>query len=282
MRTPPYFPVALTIAGSDSGGGAGIQADLRAFRAFHVHGCSAITALTAQNPHGVRRIQATDPAVLRDQLLCVAEDFAVSAIKTGMLMDAERIQVVADCLPAFGAVPRVIDPVMVATSGATLLAADAVESLITRILPGAALVTPNLPESNVLLGLPATHPITEPMTHCRAIFERHHVPILLKGGHNPDQTATDFLMDADGSLWEIRSPIVAQPLTTHGTGCSLSAAVAANLARGIPLLEAICQAKAWVYALLTAGVQAGNAAVYGIESPEPPRHLVTCRALSSR
>lgn len=278
----PLFPVALTIAGSDSGGGAGIQADLRAFRAFHVHGCTAITALTAQNPHGVRSIQATDPAVLRDQLDCIADDFAVKAVKTGMLADTDRIAVVADCLPRFWAAALIVDPVMVATSGAKLLADEAIEALITRIIPRATLITPNLPESNLLLGKAPSADIADLRAQAETLSERYGVSVLLKGGHHADRTATDYLATAQGDTFEITSPIVEKPLTTHGTGCSLSAAIAANLAQGEPLPTAICRAKAWVFSLLQAGVCAGNTAVYGCESPDLPCDLIELRRLSDR
>lgn len=282
MMTPQtYFPVALTIAGSDSGGGAGIQADLRAFRAFHVHGCSVITALTAQNPHGVRSIQPTTPEVLRDQMRCIAEDFAVKAIKTGMLLDAERIRIVAEMLPLFNDVALVVDPVMVATSGAKLLAGEAIARFTDAILPKATLITPNLPEANVLLGLPVAENVRDLAAHCRNLATRYAVAVLLKGGHSDRHVATDFFADTAGNCFEITSPIVENPPTTHGTGCSLSAAIAANLALNLPLLEAVCRAKAWVYALLCAGVSAGDAAVYGTESAEPPRDCIQVRNLTA-
>ena len=280
MNADSPFPVAMTIAGSDSGGGAGIQADLRAFRAFNVHGCSAITALTAQNPLGVRNIQPASLAVLRDQISAISEAFSVKAIKTGMLVDAEHIRVVAETLPLFQGIPLIVDPVMVSTSGKALLAEDAVEVLTTVLLPHAALVTPNLPEANALLGRPIHAPIPALAPFAQALFNRLQVPILLKGGHHATSTATDLIVDAEGGCFEIVSPIVPAPLTTHGTGCSLSAAIAANLARGNTLLESICRAKAWLYTLLNAGVCAGKAAVYGVEAAQLPRECIQVRSLT--
>ena len=270
MSTPdntfsePY-PVCLTIAGSDSGGGAGLQADLRAFRHFRVHGCTAITAVTAQNPLRVAAVQPVAADILRAQLDCVADAFALAAIKTGMLADAERVRVVADFLPRLAGVPLVVDPVMVATSGARLLAPDAIGLLRECLLPAATLVTPNLPEAELLLGrslAPGDYPAA-----ARALHERFGAAILLKGGHNPEHPADDFLCEADGTLWRLSAPAVLHPLTTHGTGCTLSAAIAANLARRRPLLKAVRRAKGWLLALLSAGVPAGRAAVYG-DAPE--------------
>lgn len=280
MNADSPFPVAMTIAGSDSGGGAGIQADLRAFRAFNVHGCSAITALTAQNPLGVRNVQAASLEVLRDQISAISEAFSVKAIKTGMLVDADHIRVVAERLSLFQGIPVIVDPVMVSTSGKALLAEDAVEVLSTVLLPHAALVTPNLPEANALLGRPIDAPIADLAAHARALFDHLQVPILLKGGHHTTAHATDCFIDAAGHGYEICSPIVAAPLTTHGTGCSLSAAITANLARGETLLEAICRAKAWLYTLLKAGVSAGEVAVYGVEATPLPREGIQVRPLT--
>jgi hydroxymethylpyrimidine/phosphomethylpyrimidine kinase len=277
MVQPPNI---LTIAGSDSGGGAGIQADLKTMTAMGAFGMSVITALTAQNPLGVRNIQPASLAVLRDQISAIAEAFSVKALKTGMLVDAEHIRVVAETLPLFQGLPLIVDPVMVSTSGKALLAEDAVEVLTTVLLPHAALVTPNLPESNALLGRPIDAPIADLAAHARALFDHLQVPILLKGGHHATSTATDCFIDAEGHGYEICSPIVAAPLTTHGTGCSLSAAITANLARGETLLEAICRAKAWLYTLLKAGVSAGEVAVYGVEATPLPREGIQVRPLT--
>lgn len=260
---PDLHPVALTIAGSDSGGGAGIQADLRAFRDFGVHGCSAITALTAQNPHGVRAIQATEPAILRAQLEAVAEDFALGAVKTGMLLNEHLIAVVADFRQALPAVPWVVDPVMIATSGARLLAPEAIARLSEKLLPFATLITPNIPEAVALLNE------TVPPADCvemRALAERlaDHlgVSVLLKGGHFAQAPALDILVQPGCAPIEFTEATIQAPLTTHGTGCALSSAIAANLALGHPLLQAIREAKRYIVHLLSATHLAGRAAVY--------------------
>ncbi len=254
--------VALTVAGSDSGGGAGIQADLRAFRDFGVHGCSAITALTAQNPHGVSGVMPASPEILRGQLERIAEDFDVGAVKTGMLVDAPRIAVVADFLPRLRC-PWVVDPVMVATSGARLLDAAAVSVLRERLLPHATLVTPNLPEAQALLGDDAP---AETLNGQADVARRLHadlgVAVLVKGGHAKGRPSADILCSEAGT-WLFEAPAIPHPLTTHGTGCALSSAIAARLALGDSLLEAIAHAKAYVLRLLSATQPAGRAAVYG-------------------
>ena len=253
------IPVALTIAGSDSGGGAGIEIDLRTFWAHGVHGCAAITALTAQNPFGVGRVQGADPAVLRDQLAHVAEAFALRAAKTGMLLNAALIDVVADFAEAHPALPLVVDPVMVATSGARLLDDSAVGVLTARLLPRATLLTPNLPEAAALLGRPL--PAVE--AAARALAERLGVRVLLKGGHAAARASLDLLAAPEGACLAFEAPRVEAPLTTHGTGCALSAAIAAGLALGQSLREAVAAAKAYVANLLASAVPAGRAAVYG-------------------
>lgn len=262
------YPVACTIAGSDSGGGAGIQADLRAFRDFDVHGCSAITALTAQNPHGVSGVMAASPEILRGQLERIAEDFAVGAVKTGMLVDAPRIAVVADFLPRLRC-PWVVDPVMVATSGARLLNATAIATLRERLLPHATLVTPNLPEAQTLLGDPApAATLAEQIEAARRLHATLGTAVLVKGGHAEDRPATDILCDAEGT-WRFDAPTCPTPLTTHGTGCALSSAIAAGLALGHDLREAIAAAKDYVFGLLRATEPAGRAAVYAPNAPIP-------------
>ncbi len=270
-------PAALTIAGSDSGGGAGIQADLRAFRDYGIHGCSAITALTAQNPHRVSGIMAATPEILRGQLERIAEDFTVDAVKTGMLVDAPRIAVVADFLPQLTC-PWVIDPVMVATSGAHLLDANAVATLRERLLPHATLITPNLPETQVLLGdRTPTQTTDAQIDAARRLHTQLGGAVLVKGGHTPNHPARDILCSHEGT-WLLDAPTIPHPLTTHGTGCALSAAIAARLALGDPLLDAILHAKAYVLNLLAATHPAGHAAVY--DTPRPlwnVRHIIATR-----
>ncbi len=273
MKLPVPSPIvpayaALTIAGSDSGGGAGIQADLRAFRAFGVHGCSAITSLTAQNPHGVRNILGIPPAFLHDELACIAEDFKIGAVKTGMLLNAPLIEAAAAHINAFPEAPWVVDPVMIATSGARLLDNAAIAALRERLLPFASVITPNLPEAMVLLGEPEPLKKTPDALAklARRLCDKLAGPtVLLKGGHNPNAPATDFLAEPSGALWQIDAPALDHPATTHGTGCTLSAAIAANLALNHPLQTAIAEAKAYLLNLLAAGAPQGKTAVYGPE-----------------
>ncbi len=277
---PDFMPVAVTIAGSDSGGGAGIQADLRSFRAFGVHGCTAITALTAQNPHHVAEVLPATPKILRAQLQCLAEDFHVNAVKTGMLFNAELIKVTAEFYTAFPGAQWVIDPVMVATSGARLLLPEAEAALQTLLLPHASLITPNLPEAMALLNQ-TTPPTTlhELQKMAQALHVHYHAAILMKGGHTKEHPASDIFCDHDGRCFLIETPTIPNPLTTHGTGCALSSAITANLALGRPLLNAILQAKAYLMDLLAAGTYAGNAAVYGAESSIYETDIVSCQAL---
>lgn len=247
-------PVALSIAGSDSGGGAGLQADWRAFQHFRVHGTTVVTAVTAQNPRQVLAIQAVSPEVVRAQLEAVLGAFSVRAVKTGMLFDAAIIAVVAEVL-ASRHLPLVVDPVMVATSGARLLRDDAVAALSTRLLPLATVITPNLPEAELLLGrrLPDR---AAAAGAARELARRHGGQVLLKGGHRTEATACDFFSDGD-RLWTLSAPWLAAR-STHGTGCSLSAALAAQLALGRAPLEAARNARAYVHASLKSCVQVGG------------------------
>ena len=251
-------PVALTVAGSDSGGNAGIQADLRAFHAFGVHGCTAIAALTAQNPSGVTGVLAVDPAFLRRQLDAVFSAYAVGAVKTGMLLNAGLIEAAADALVAHPAVPKIVDPVMVATSGARLLEEAAIDALVTQLLPLATLLTPNLPEAAVLLGRPVAG-VGAAGAAARELSTRFGCAVLVKGGHDTAHCACDALC-VDGALYRLQTPAVRKPLSLHGTGCALSAAIAAALATGLPLIEAVTAAKAYVYAAIRTGRIVGPAA----------------------
>jgi len=250
--------VALTIAGSDSGGNAGIQADLRAFRTFGVHGCTAITALTAQNPFGVRSVLVADAAFMGDQLDAVLDVYAIGALKTGMLATAEIIEIVANRLSLHNRIPKVIDPVMIATSGASLLADDAVDVLRKRLLPLATLLTPNLPEAEVLLGRTIATS-EEQRDAARRLSEMFGCAVLVKGGHGTGMCAEDVLFDGD-ALSLLTSPRIKQPLSTHGTGCSLSAAIAASMACGNDLLSAVVEGKAYVYESIRTGVSVGDVA----------------------
>jgi len=270
--------VALTIAGSDSGGNAGIQADLRAFHVFGVHGCTVLAALTAQNPFGVRSILTADAAFVGEQLDAVLEAYAVQALKTGMLSSPEVIEAVADRLLFHSRIVKVCDPVMVATSGAKLLQDDAVEMLKTRLLPLASLVTPNLPEAEALTGRTvATR--DEAADAARALADTLGCSVLIKGGHGSGERAEDVLFDGS-TLTRISTPRIDSPLSTHGTGCSLSAAIAASLACGRGLLEAVVEGKAYVFEAIRTAVYVGEQATVLGTPAKLPVHLVAVQAES--
>ncbi len=259
------LPVALTVAGSDSGGNAGIQADLRAFHALGVHGCCAITSLTAQNPLGVRSAQAADPALVADQLDAIFEGYHVGGAKTGMLPSAEIVEVVAEKFSAHPEIPLVVAPVMVATSGARLVGDDAVSAIRDSLLPLAALATPNLPEAEVLLG----EPFTDTATAARYLADRLGCAVLLKGGHSAERPAEDFFAQKDGTVLRITTNAIQNPLSTHGTGCTLSAAIAGALARGLPLPDAVLAGKALVFEAIRTGRPVPPSAVLGLPSSLP-------------
>jgi hydroxymethylpyrimidine/phosphomethylpyrimidine kinase len=249
-------PVALTIAGSDSGGGAGIQADLKTFQAFGVFGTSAITAVTAQNTLGVRAVRAIDPAMVRLQILAVVEDLHPAAAKTGMLADAAIIASVADTLASDASIPSlVVDPVMVAASGDPLLAPGAEAALRDRLLPLATLVTPNLDEASRLLGRPVRD--VEAMRSAAAeLAAATGGAILVKGGHLEGDEVVDLLLH-EGRWREWRAPRI-ETRAGHGTGCTLSAAIAAGLALGRPLEEAVDRAIRYTRAALAAAPSLGS------------------------
>jgi hydroxymethylpyrimidine/phosphomethylpyrimidine kinase len=237
---PP--PVALSIAGSDSGGGAGIQADLKTFQAFGVFGATAITAVTAQNTLGVRGVRAMDPEFVREQIDAVCEDLHPGASKTGMLADAGIIVAVAESITKYALERVVVDPVMVATSGDPLLEPDAVDALIGALLPLAAVVTPNVPEAEVLAGMTISHP-DDLEEAARRIVERGAGAALVKGGHLDTEGVTDLFWDGT-SVVRWGAPRI-MTRHTHGTGCTLSAAVAAGLACEAPLERAVDAAIAY-------------------------------------
>jgi hydroxymethylpyrimidine/phosphomethylpyrimidine kinase len=249
-------PVALTIAGSDSGGGAGIQADLKTFSALGVYGCSAITALTAQNTLGVQGIHAIDPAFVRQQMDSVLGDLAVVAVKIGMLGTPEVIAAVAEGLATWKPRWIVLDPVMVAKGGDKLLLDEAVAALRELLLPLASLVTPNLPEAGVLLGEPAVTTRDEMGPVAARLQALGPRAVLLKGGHLLSSgESPDLLLHGDELHW--LEALRIHTRHTHGTGCTLSAAIAALLARGRPLPEAVAEAKAWLAAAIKAGDKLG-------------------------
>ena len=244
MTVQPAIPRALTIAGSDSGGGAGIQADLKTFSALGVFGMTAITAVTVQDTTGVKGYEALSPQVVGDQIRAVTADIGVDAAKTGMLASAAIAEAVADALAEVGVPNLVVDPVSVSKHGHALLAPDAVRVLRARILPLAILVTPNLPEAATLSGLPVdTREAME--AAAEAILAMGPRAVLVKGGHLLDvDRADDLFFDGTHLVW-IEGERIDTP-HTHGTGCVLSAAIASHLARGASLLEAVRLGKAFV------------------------------------
>jgi hydroxymethylpyrimidine/phosphomethylpyrimidine kinase len=262
-------PVALTIAGSDSGGNAGIQADLRAFHGFGVHGCTAIAALTAQNPKGVAGVWLADAAFLEKQLDAIFDCYAVGAVKTGMLATVSLIEAAAGRLARYPDIPKVVDPVMVATSGARLLEEAAVETLKRLLAPLATLLTPNLPEAEVLLGRSISGR-QGALEAARALAGLFACAVLLKGGHAEEGRRGEDFLCAGGRLTALSTPEVPHPLSTHGTGCTLSAAIAASLACGRPLEQAVIEGKAYVYEAIRTGRRLGpGAAVLGMPARVP-------------
>ncbi|WP_246054800.1 bifunctional hydroxymethylpyrimidine kinase/phosphomethylpyrimidine kinase [Paracoccus gahaiensis] len=250
-------PIALTIAGSDSGGGAGIQADLKTFSALGCYGASVITALTAQNTRAVTMIEPASPAMIAAQMAAVLDDLDVAAIKLGMLGGPEAIRTVAEGLQGCN-LPLVLDPVMVAKSGDTLLPDDAIATLRDLLLPRATLLTPNLPEAARLLDTsPATTDaqIAEQGAALRDLGAR---AVLMKGGHAAGPVCTDLLVTAEG-ITRLSAPRL-PTRNTHGTGCTLSAAIAAGLARGLDLPEAVTRAHRYLQRAIAAadGLSVGS------------------------
>ena len=256
MTTANPRPISvLTIAGSDSGGGAGVQADLKTFAAHGVHGLSAIAALTAQHTRGVTAVHVPPVGFLRAQIDACFEDFELGAVKLGMLANAEVIGAVAEALASHRPSFVVLDPVMVATSGAKLLEDAALHALRTRLIPLATVITPNLPEAELLLG----HAIDDPEAMRAAALELLALgasAVFLKGGHlRGDAEVTDLFADAGG----IRG--IAHPrlrIEAHGTGCTLASAIAANLCLGLPLADACFAASGYVHAALQKGYRPGR------------------------
>jgi len=235
--------VALTIAGSDSGGGAGVQADLKTFFRFGVYGASALTLVTAQNTLGVQRLELLPPELVYAQIQSVAEDLPVHAAKTGALGDAAIVQAVAEAVARFRIAPLVVDPVMVAKGGDPLLAPGAVQALKTRLFPLATLITPNRLEAEALLQRPI-RTLREAEEAAQDLLDLGPRAVLLKGGHLEGEEAVDLLATPEGVL-AFRAPRV-PTRHTHGTGCTLSAAIAALLALGKPLEGAVGEAKAYL------------------------------------
>jgi hydroxymethylpyrimidine/phosphomethylpyrimidine kinase len=234
-------PVALTIAGSDSGGEAGIQADLRVFTELKVHGATAVTCITAQNPRKISRVQPCQPSMVRAQLEAVAAHYALAAAKTGMLLSAAIIREVARFVKRHPGIPLVVDPVMVSTSGRPLLQAGGIESLKKQLLPLAAIATPNVAEAEILIG-GKIRSLAQLRDAARVIFQTFGCAALVKGGHLAEAGhAVDFYHGPEGE-WMLSSPRV-ENAVLHGTGCAYSAAITAWLARGRSRFKAVELAK---------------------------------------
>lgn len=245
---------ALTIAGSDCSGGAGIQADLKTMTMNGVYAMSAITALTAQNTTGVRAIQESTPEFLKQQIDAVFEDIYPDAVKIGMVSSGELIRVIADRLRYYKAKNVVVDPVMVATSGSALMKNDAVQTLIDKLLPLATLVTPNIPEAQILSGA-AIETGEDMITAARRIGDTYNCSVLIKGGHSIND-ANDLLYANGEPVW-FKGKRINNP-NTHGTGCTLSSAIAANLAKGFSLAESVSRAKDYLSGALAAMLDLGK------------------------
>ncbi|ENM5786652.1 bifunctional hydroxymethylpyrimidine kinase/phosphomethylpyrimidine kinase [Vibrio metoecus] len=239
-------PIVLTIAGSDSGGGAGIQADIKAISATGSYACSVITAITAQNTQGVSAVFPLPLEIIEQQLEAIFCDIPVLAVKIGMLADAQIITLVAKKLRQYQPKWIVLDPVMVSTSGHHLLAEDAVITLKNELLPLASIITPNLPEAAVLVGMAEQEWQQNPQQGIAALSQLDAQAVLLKGGHNHQQRDSDDLLIEANNIYPFRAPRIATQ-NTHGTGCSLSSAIASYLAQGYALKEAVEKAKQYIH-----------------------------------
>jgi hydroxymethylpyrimidine/phosphomethylpyrimidine kinase len=243
-------PIALTIAGSDSSGGAGIQADLKTFAALGVYGASVITALTAQNTTGVSGIHAVPAGFVTAQIDAVFSDLHVDAVKIGMAAEFATIDAIAAGLTRWSPKHVVLDPVMVATSGDRLLATEAVDALRTKLMPRASLVTPNLPEAAALLDEAVALSESAIESQGKRLLALGCRAVLIKGGHGQDAESIDYLVSSGGTI-ALAAPRVATK-NTHGTGCSLSSAIAAGLAKGADMESAVRNAKTWISAAIAA------------------------------
>jgi hydroxymethylpyrimidine/phosphomethylpyrimidine kinase len=269
------YPRVLSIAGSDSGGGAGIQADLKTISALGCYGMTAITALTAQNTQGVRSIHGVPPAMLRDQIDAVVEDIGVDAVKIGMLHSPEIVHTVAEAIDRHGLRQVVLDPVMVATSGAVLIDQPAIAALVRELFTRAVLVTPNLDETALLVGRPVEN-AQDMQAAAQELLAKGAQAVLIKGGHLPGDTVIDLLLTAGGEAHWMQAARI-HSANTHGTGCTLSSAIAAGLALGQPLQEAVEGARAYIRAALQAGAKvktgAGSGPLNHGHAPLPMRLL---------
>jgi hydroxymethylpyrimidine/phosphomethylpyrimidine kinase len=246
---------ALSIAGSDSSGGAGIQADIKTMLANGVYAMTAITALTAQNTMGVTAIQNSTSDFLEQQLDCIFTDIFPDAVKIGMVSDKELIAVIAKKLKYYGAKNIVLDPVMVATSGSKLIADDAITAMTELLIPLAEVITPNIPEAEILSGMKITNP-EEMIIAARIISKKHFCNVLLKGGHQTND-ANDLLYREDDSYEWFNGKRINNP-NTHGTGCTLSSAITSNLAKGMTLSDSVKRAKSYLSGALLAMLDLGK------------------------
>lgn len=252
-------PCCLTIAGSDSGGNAGVQADLRTFHAYGLHGCTVFAALTAQNPEGVYAIHGVPADFVAAQLDAVLDTYSIAALKTGMLADPGVIEVVAEKLKARPRISKVVDPVMVATSGARLVGEEAVKAIMDRLLPLATVITPNVPEASVLAGMKIAcrADVREAARRLHGMFG---CSVLVKGGH-----AVGDLAEAEDTLFDgtefssFSMPWVEDPVSTHGTGCTLAAAIASELTLGRNLKDAVKGAKRYIHKAISNSYLVGPA-----------------------
>ena len=249
--TLPRYARVLSIAGSDSGGGAGIQADLKTMSALGCYGMTAITALTAQNTQGVRGIHGVPPAFLQDQLDAVLQDIGTDAVKIGMLHAPEVVQVVAGAIDRYQLKNVVLDPVMVATSGDRLIAEATVGELVRELFPRAAVITPNLDEAGLLLGR-SIHGADELEQAAQDLLAMGAKAVVVKGGHLPGDEVVDLLAMADGTRLRLASPRIATH-NGHGTGCTLSSAIACQLALGHSLPDAVQRARQYILGAIAAG-----------------------------
>ncbi len=254
MEVNTDMKTALTIAGSDSCGGAGIQADIKTMTVNGVYAMSAVTALTAQNTTGVKDIMEVSSSFLKEQLECIFTDIYPDSVKIGMIASKELIKTVKDTLVKYKAKNIVLDPVMVATSGAKLISDDAIDTLKKELLPIAAVVTPNIPEAEVLSGMKISSKEDMEAAAVR-ISEENHCAVLLKGGHNLND-ANDLLVDGKNITW-FQGKRIDNP-NTHGTGCTLSSAIAANLAKGFSLVDSVKKAKEYISGALNAMLDLGK------------------------
>jgi hydroxymethylpyrimidine/phosphomethylpyrimidine kinase len=247
-------PTALTIAGSDSGGGAGIQADIKTFSALETYAASVITAVTAQNTRGVSAVEDVSAALVAAQMKAVFDDLDIAALKIGMVSRAETIETIAAGLQGFER-PVIVDPVMVATSGDRLLQEDAIDALRSLLLPVATIVTPNLPEAALLTALPIAADRAAVTRQAEVMLKAGAASVLIKGGHGSGPDSTDLLFDGI-TVRTFSAPRIATR-NDHGTGCTLAAAITAHLARGFDLVEAVSLSKTYLHQALDAGRSLG-------------------------